>query len=276
MLVAGALAVSSGVVPATAQTASEGPCPADTPRAPFTDVAGGQHPRRGDRLRLRPELVAGVSADRFAPQRAVTRAQAASLVARALDEAGVALPAASAGPTSPTSPRHTATTSAACRPPASSRAARDGTFGGGAEVTREQFASLMVRALSFARGPTSWPPRAAPSSTSRRRPHTANVDAAAEQGLLQGRADGTFAPAATTRRDQARQRRDPPADRTVRGGDFQTAGGEVWVLDQGTDRIHVYDGDDGFEELSRSTCGPRRCGCRLRRGPDRASSPCPT
>jgi len=247
-VLAGALAISSGIVPAAAQTADDGPCPADTPRAPFVDVADDATHADGIDCAYARDLVAGVSADRFAPGRAVSRQQAASLVARALDEAGVGLPQPSAGTDFPDVSAAHRDNVRRLQAAGIVQGRTDGTFGTG-DVTREQFASLLVRALGYARNldVLAAARDAFPDVSSAA--HAANVDAAAEQGLLAGRSDGTFAPGEATRRDQAATVATRLLGELERGGDFQTAGGEVWVLDQGTDRIHVYDGDDAFAEL---------------------------
>ncbi|MFA9444400.1 S-layer homology domain-containing protein [Egicoccus sp. AB-alg6-2] len=250
MALVGALTLSTGVVPVGAQpAASDAPCPPDTPRAPFLDVSPASTHAAGIDCAYALELVAGVTEDRFAPQRPVTRAQAATLVARALDTAGVTLPPAASGTDFADVPAAHRDNVRRLQAAGVVQGRADGTFGGSADVSREQFASLMVRALSYARGLDVRAAARGVFSDVTSEAHTANVEAAAEQGLLQGRTDGTFGPAASTRREQAASVAARLVSELRRGGDFQTAGGEVWVLDQGTDRIHVYDGDDGFEEL---------------------------
>ncbi|GGI08771.1 S-layer homology domain-containing protein [Egicoccus halophilus] len=253
-VLAAALAVSTGVAPVAASTASaghapgDGPCGEAVPRAPFVDVvAGTAHADAIDCAHAR-DLVRGVTAERFAPERAVTRAQAASLVARALEQGGVTLPAPDEGSAFGDVAAAHRDNVRRLQAVGVVQGRTDGSFGGDAPVTREQFASLMVRALSHARGLDVLAAARGAFPDVASAAHRANVDAAAEQWLLLGRRDSTFAPGAVTRRDQAASVVTRLLAEIGRA-DVRTAGGEVWALDQGTDRIHVYDGDAGFEEL---------------------------
>ena len=152
VLVAGALAVSSGVVPATAQTASEGPCPADTPRAPFTDVPAVATHADAIACAVARNIVEGRTATTFAPAADVTRGQFASLLARTLDELDVPLPPAAGGQTFPDA--GTTHGQAIHRLAAAGIVAgrADGTFGPSQAITRDQLATLAVRAWSFVLG----------------------------------------------------------------------------------------------------------------------------
>ncbi|MFA9429882.1 YncE family protein [Egicoccus sp. AB-alg2] len=258
VVLAGVLAVTSGVVPAVAQVdEGSGPCPEGAPPAPFVDVTRDSTHAPAIDCGHELDLLLGVTADRFAPARSVTRAQAASLVARTLDAARVELPPATAGRDFPDVPDAHRDNVRRLQAAGIVQGRAGGTFAGSAPVTREQFASLAVRALSVARGLDVLAVTSGAFPDVDSEVHGANVDAAEEQGVLQGRADGTFAPKADTRRDQAASVAVRLLRELRRGGGFgasdrpnRLAGGEVWVLDQGTDRIHVHDGDDGFTELT--------------------------
>jgi hypothetical protein len=149
-------------------------------------------------------LTGGVSADppRFAPGRAVTRGQAASFLVRALDLVGTKeLPEVGR-------PRFT---DAVGSPHADSierlaaagivRGRTTSRFDPQAPVTREQMATLLIGSLGWATD-EAIVPEDGPYFDDVSGVHARNVDAAFERGLIFGRADGTFNPAASTRRDQ--------------------------------------------------------------------------
>jgi DNA-binding beta-propeller fold protein YncE len=245
-----ALVLSTVALPAVGETAGERACPDGAPPAGFTDVSATSTHAAAIDCAAHLEIVEGVSASTFAPGRSVTRGQVASLVARTLDELGVDLPAADTGPAFGDT-----------RPPHRDNVRRlaaagivqgrtDGSFDPGAPVTREQLASLLVRTLGFVRGLDVVAARQGPFADNRSSVHGSNVDAAFEQGLLRGVAADRFDPTAPTRRDQAATVVVRLLDDALGTDGARTAGGEVWVLDQGTDLIHVYDGDDRFRELA--------------------------
>jgi DNA-binding beta-propeller fold protein YncE len=238
---AAALLVGTLALPASGQVAGFADVPPGNTHAGAIERASGLG------------IVEGTGPTAFSPARAVTRGQVASLLARTLGEAGVDLPELAGAPSFSDigAPHGDNVRRLAAAEIVAGR--EDGTFRPGDAVSRDQLASLFVRALGFATGADVQPAERGhfPDVTSG--VHAPNVDAAYEQGLLEGRADGRFVPAASTRRDQAATvivrfldvltPESAPADPTV------TDGGELWVLDQGTDLIHVYDATDGLEEV---------------------------
>jgi DNA-binding beta-propeller fold protein YncE len=228
--------------------------PASGQVAGFTDVPPGNTHADAIAEASALGIVEGTGPATFSPARAVTRGQVASLIARTFDEADVDLPPLAGAPTFTDlgAPHGDNVRRLAAAGVVTGR--DDGSYGGGDPVRRDQLASLFVRALSFALDEDVQPSERGAFPDVTGGVHAANVDAAAERGLLQGREDGRFAPAASTRRDQAAtvivrfldavQGTPPaPSDPVV------TDGGELWVLDQGTDLIHVYDATDGIEEV---------------------------
>jgi DNA-binding beta-propeller fold protein YncE len=221
--------------------------------AGFTDVPPGNTHADAIAEASALGIVEGTGPTTFSPARAVTRGQVASLIARTFDEADVGLPPLAGAPTFSDlgAPHGDNVRRLAAAGVVTGRA--DGSYGGGDPVRRDQLASLFVRALSFALDEAVEPTQRGSFSDVTGGVHAANIDAAFERGLLQGRADGRFVPAASTRRDQAATVivRFLDAVRDVAGPSdpVVTDGGELWVLDQGTDLIHVYDATDGIEEV---------------------------
>lgn len=117
-------------------------------------------------------------------------------------------------------------------------------------VSREQIATLLVRTVAYAEGrPVVPAERGHFTDVPVSGTHAQNVAAAAERGLVTGN-DGQFRPLASTRRDQTATLIINLLG-VVRGaGPVVTDGGELWVLDQGTDLIHVYDATSGIEEVA--------------------------
>jgi DNA-binding beta-propeller fold protein YncE len=244
------LVLSTVASPAAGDSAEAHPCPDGAPPAGFADVPAGNTHAAAIDCAAHLEIVRGVTSTTFAPGRSVTRGQVASLVARTLDELGLELPAADDGPAfdDTGAPHRDNVRRLAAAGIVQGRA--DGSFDPGAPVSRDQLASLLVRTLSFVRGLDVVPATRGHFEDASSGVHGANVDAAFEQGLLRGVTDGRFAPASPTARDQvATVVVRLLADGLATDG-ARTAGGEVWVLDQGTDLIHVYDGDDRFHELT--------------------------
>lgn len=149
------------------------------------------------------ELTSGVATDppRFAPARAVTRGQAASFLARALDAGPRELPG--------TSNRRFTDLAGSPHQVNAERLAAAGILRGKSAtrfdpetpVTREQVATLLVNALGWSQG-GSIEPDGGPYFRDVGGVHAPNVDAAYELGLVLGRPDGRFDPRASTRRDQ--------------------------------------------------------------------------
>jgi DNA-binding beta-propeller fold protein YncE len=237
LAVVAALVLSTFALPAAADVGSTA-CPDGAPPAGFADVpAGGAHAPAID-CAVELGIIQGTTPTTFSPARAVTRGQVASLVVRTLEDLGLVLPPLAGAPDfDDLTPTHAGN----IRRLAATDIVRglgDGSFGPDDAVTREQFASIVIRALGYVRAGEVTPAGEPPFGDVGDGVHAANIAAAAEAGLIRGRQDGTFDPRASTRRDQA-------ASIIVRLRDLAPADvvGEVWSLDQGTDRIHIYAAD---------------------------------
>jgi hypothetical protein len=224
-------------------------CPEGAPDAGFDDVSTASTHAQAIDCAAHLDIVRGVTAATFAPGRAVTRAQLASLLARTLDELELPLPPVAGSPAFSDIDEPHADNIRRLAAAGIVEGKGDGRFDPAAAVSRAQLASLLVRTLAFARNldvvAAAGPYFTDVSSAT----HGANIDAALEQGLLFGRTDERFAPNAPTRRDQAATVVVRLLEDVLGTDAVRTAGGEVWVLDQGTDLIHIYDGDDRFAEL---------------------------
>jgi subtilisin family serine protease len=168
-----------------------GACPDGAPRAPFRDLDRDDvHTRSVDCL-VRHGLVGGFTDGRYRPAQTVTRGQVATFLAgvvRTAQDLDV-----------PTRGRFRDLAGDVHRDNIEALAAlgiidgyRDGTYLPGNRVTREQFASLLVRTYEHL---TSGRIRPAGSSF----PdvggvHERNVNAGVQMGLIQGRSDGRFGP----------------------------------------------------------------------------------
>ena len=237
-----ALAVSLVALPATAEDDGHTACPDGAPATDFEDVDDGSVHAAAIRCATSLGVIQGTSDTTFEPAGDVTRGQVASLLARTLDEADVPLP--------PIAGRPTFDDAGDTHADAIHRlAAADivagldvDTFAPNEPVTREQLASLLTRTWEFVLGDTVSADAAGFDDVPEGSTHAAAIDAAVEVGLLVGRDADTFAPGATTRRDQA-------ATAIVRLLNRAPAVlvGEVWSLDQGTDLIHIYDGETNDE-----------------------------
>ncbi|MTV26474.1 hypothetical protein FTX61_13780 [Nitriliruptoraceae bacterium ZYF776] len=234
--VAAAALVVVGAVPASGQTSG------------FTDVPRGNVHADAISRGVAQGLILGTSATTFEPGRAVTRAQAASLVQRTLRLQGVELPPASEGPrfTDTGAPHEDAIRQLAAAGIVQGKG--DGRFDPQGLLTRDQFATFVTQASGYVleellTGEREVEYEDVPADNV----HADNIAIATELGLVRGLGDGRFDPRGTTRRDQAAsivvrfddlltERRQPPPEPVAENG-------EVWVLDQGTDTIHVYDGD---------------------------------
>ncbi len=240
---AAALVLATLIVPAASQDTDGPTCPVEVAGAAFTDVPAANVHVGAIACAAELGILQGTGPDTYDPSGDVTRGQVATLLVGTLDELDLPLPPAAGAPDfSDAGPTHG---DAIRRLAAAGIVAGqvDGTFTPGDPVTRDQLASLLVRTWSFVLGDDVQPASTAdfgdvPSANV----HAANIDAAVELGLLLGRDAEVFAPSATTRRDQA-------ATVVIRLLNHSPAEllGEVWSLDQGTDRIHVYSGDDSTE-----------------------------
>lgn len=240
-----ALALATLAAPAVGQGHVVDACPEGAAETDFSDVIIGSTHDAAIRCGVLRGLVHGVAANSFDPAGAVTRGQFASLLARTLDELDLPLPpAAGAERFADAGATHgEAIARLAAGGIVSGRA--DGSFGPGDPINRAQMASLLVRTWSFVRGEAVVPTTEARFDDIGDGVHAANIEAAAQLGLLLGRSLDTFDPSATTRRDQA-----VTAVIRVLGAAPAQLVGEVWSLDQGTDRIHVYAGSNSTELIT--------------------------
>lgn len=176
-------------------------CPAaSTPPTSFPDVSGTAH-EAAVSCAERWQLVAGLSPSTYAPAGAVSRAQAATLIARLLALAGVALP--------PEPQDRFTDDDGSVHELAIGQLAELGvmhgrtetTFAPGASMTRAQFASTLARAYEALVG------RRLAAGTDRFRDddgsvHEANIDAVAAEGLANGVSEDRFDPHGVVRRGQ--------------------------------------------------------------------------
>jgi DNA-binding beta-propeller fold protein YncE len=235
---AAGLVLSTLALPAAGQTAG------------FTDVpAGNVHAEAIERA-VELELILGTSPTTFSPARSLTRGQVASVLARALDRLGVELPSLHESPrfSDTGAPHEDAIRRLAAAGIVLGQG--DGTYDPEGPVRRDQLASLVVRAAEYALGTELEAEDDQPFDDVRGGPHAAAVAVAAELGILQGKGERRFDPFGATRRDQAASVLVRTYDRLRGDQPAATAKGEVWVLDQGTDLVHVYDGDDDFAEVT--------------------------
>jgi gamma-glutamyltranspeptidase/glutathione hydrolase len=172
----------------------------------FTDVSDDNVHRQMIWCASAGGITNGIQADPplFAPARSVSRAQAASFVARSLAAAGYVLPPSDALPFDDVAADAVhADAIAALHAAGIVEGTSADHFAPDRSVARDQIASLLVRALEHAlqietaaEGPPPFDDVAASNV------HAENIAVAAERGLVEGRPDGTFAPKAETRRGQ--------------------------------------------------------------------------
>jgi hypothetical protein len=220
----GAPAPSPSASPSPVPTASPTPSPAPTPQAPagptpaadtedpdgkpcadppstsFGDVDPASTHARSINCAVHLSLASGTSATTFSPAASVTRGQMATFIANAVLAAGAGLPDGGDAFGDDDGSVHQA---------AIDRLARAGIVQGvtarryapGAEVTREQMATFLVRTAEYiaAEGLPAAPDAFDDDDG---RAHEANINKAAAAGLAAGVGDRRFAPAAPVRRDQ--------------------------------------------------------------------------
>jgi 2',3'-cyclic-nucleotide 2'-phosphodiesterase (5'-nucleotidase family) len=203
---AAAMVLSTTVLPAFGQddlTSAEIVCPDGAPDAGFTDVPSGNVHSDAIDCGVDLGLIFGLTSTTFGPQQSLTRGQQVSLLARAMDEAGVELPPLAGspnfrdiGPPHGNNIRRMAAAGIA-------QGYADNTFRTGNPVSRDQTASFFIRALEYIVGEDITPDERNYFSDVRDGVHAANIDAAFEFGIMNGKTDGRFDPRGTTRRDQA-------------------------------------------------------------------------
>lgn len=227
-------------------------CPEGAPDPGFRDVAAGNAHASAIACAVALGVVRGTTATTFSPDGTLTRGQAISLLARALGQLGVGLPELASSPGFPDGGDTHGANAARLARAGIVTGFDDGTIRPDEPVTREQLASLVVRALAYLRNldVTAAAAPAAFADVAASSPHRAAIDAAVAEGLLLGRSAQHFAPGEGTRRDQA-------ASVIVRLLDLAPADlvGEIWALDQGTDLIHVYEAR-GEAEIARIDVSP--------------------
>ena len=164
-----------------------------SPGAPFRDIDGSPHRRAIVRV-ADQGIAEGFADGTFRPNLAVTRAQMATFLARALDldadaaTRGFADVAGSVHDPSVRAITHHGVT----------EGFPDGTFRPADGVTRGQLASFLARALELpppARGTGTFP-------DTRGSTHEAAIDAVSAAGITEGFGDGTFRPGARVTRGQ--------------------------------------------------------------------------
>jgi 5'-nucleotidase len=201
------MVLSTMAIPAFGQAGGESAvdiaCPDGAPDAGFTDVPSGNVHSDAIDCGVDLGVIAGTSATTYTPMRSVTRGQVASLIVRALTAAGVELPPLEGSPNFPDiGPPHGDN----IRRLAAAgivQGQRDGTYGTSLPVRRDQLASLYMRAASYVAGETLTPDERGYFSDVDSGVHAANIDAAFEFGIMNGKRDGRFDPLGATRRDQA-------------------------------------------------------------------------
>ncbi|MFA9446127.1 S8 family serine peptidase [Egicoccus sp. AB-alg6-2] len=198
----------------------------------FADVDPAN--RHADALRcLRALGIAeGGNDGRYRPAATINRAQLASLLARSLDTAGVALasrPADAFADDDGSAHEHAINQLAAL---GIVRGDADGRFGPNRAVTRAQLASLVVRAHDTATGTRSRPSRNWFTDDDRST-HAPAIDTARDLGVVRGVATLRFAPGSDSRRDQVASLVARFLDSVARHG--EGAGGAVSASDAGED-----------------------------------------
>lgn len=175
-------------------------CPPDAvPPAGFEDVAhGAVHTAAIDCLVWRG-ISRGVAAQRYAPGRATTRAQMATLVARVLEAALGPLPTPGDHFPDDDGNPHEASINALAE--AGIVAGRDGLYQPNGRVTRDQMATFLVRAATHVTG-RRLPDEPAPFADIDSNPHEDAIRQGFAQGLLRGRSATAYEPRAAVRRDQ--------------------------------------------------------------------------
>lgn len=169
----------------------------------FADLSGHWAEAAVKRLSAK-QIVSGTSTTTFTPAKAVTRAEFAAMLARALK---LDMPAAGAAFKDVPSSAWYASAVEAARQHGIVSGKGDGTFQPNASITREEMALMLMRAYrAQATDAEAAAPPAAIRDLARVSAWAAkDVQAALSLGLLKGRADGSFAPAASASRADSAQ-----------------------------------------------------------------------
>lgn len=173
--------------------------PASYPGTGIPDIKGTVH-REAIECLVALDVIAGYGDGTFGPNDPVTRAQAASLVARALQLAGVPLDSSEdAFPDDDGSVHEDNINALAAYGIVTGRA--DGTYGPNQRVTRGQLASMFARAWEAATGEPLAPGQDVFGDDDGS-VHEDNINAVAAAGWVLGVGEGTFAPNADATRGQ--------------------------------------------------------------------------
>lgn len=180
--------------PATAEACD----PASVPGTTFDDIAGNIH-REAIECAAWWGVVNGFSATQFGPNVDITRAQVASMIARALSSAGVELPPAPPDAFSDDDGSVHETDINALAAMGIVLGRTDGTFDPNTSVSRAEVTSLLARAYAAATGsPLPAGPDAFTDDNGST--HEADINAVAAAGWVQGVGGGLFQPSAEATR----------------------------------------------------------------------------
>ncbi|HSK22729.1 MAG TPA: S8 family serine peptidase [Egicoccus sp.] len=209
------------------------PACADAEAEPFGDVDPANPHVDALRCLRAAEVATGDQDGNFLPAATINRAQLASLLARALEAAGVSFPAtpADAFPDDDGTAHEDATNRLAALEIV--RGDADGLFRPAEPVTRGQVAALVVRAHEAATGTATAPSRNWFTDDDRST-HADAVDAARDLGLVRGVATLRFAPENSSRRDQVASLVARLLDALARAGDTNGAAAAIAAGDTGT------------------------------------------
>ncbi|OKP73737.1 pullulanase [Paenibacillus sp. P3E] len=170
----------------------------------FLDVPAGHWAETAIKSLSAKQVISGVTAAEFKPETSVTRAEFTALLVRAL---GLRADGQAAFTDVKADAWYASYVSAAVRQGIVTGRSKD-LFAPGAAISREEMAVMIIRALEVKQGKKMEAVNGSPAfadASSINSWAAAYVHAAAEQGLLQGRADNRFAPKASMTRAEAAQ-----------------------------------------------------------------------
>lgn len=174
--------------------------PGAVPASAFTDITGNVHRVNIDCITWW-KLALGVTSTKYAPGKLVTRAQTASFIARLIDETGGNLPQAPAQGFNDVGSSVHANNINRLAASGIIRGVTPTRFAPRAKVTRAQMVTMLVGAyervaqVGMAPGPDAF-------DDDNNSVHQANINKAANAGLVLGTGVRTFAPTTRTQRDQ--------------------------------------------------------------------------
>ncbi|MFA9429279.1 5'-nucleotidase C-terminal domain-containing protein [Egicoccus sp. AB-alg2] len=206
------LVLGTAVVPASGQQESgAATAAADTrgaacPGAPgteFGDVPDVNVHKDNIELGVLLGIVRGTAPNTFAPAAPIRRGQVASLLARTLEAGHIELPSLDGAPTFPDQGVVHADNIRRLAAAGIVEGREDGQFRTNRPVRRDQLASMLVRTVEWLVDDDLEPEERGHFPDVRTGVHAENVDLAFELELMEGKRNGRFAPADSTRRDQA-------------------------------------------------------------------------